>query len=889
MNWKTLLAAVVVALFPATAPAQQIVAEWNFNGLVETDSPPPSVGAGTAALLGGTTASFASGNGSSDPAVDADNAWNISTFPAQGADRRSAGVEFRVPTAGYEGLGLRFDFRASNSGSRRVQVLYSNDGTTFQDAAAFTIAAGAVFTNGLTVDLSSAAPVDNLANLAVRIVSDFDDDNGYAGANGAYGPTGTWRFDQVTFTGRKVGAPDEAPTILAHPASLQRTPGSTATFSVIASGTAPLSYQWTFQGQPIAGATGSSHSLADLTAAQAGEYRVTVRNPVGEVTSNPATLAIGEPPPAFEALTIAALRERVDPETFGPTNTTRLYRVEGTVTTWVNLTTPNHALFYIQDATAGVAVFHSNASNNVPPAGARVQVTAPVTHFNGLLELGPSALNAQHSVVTLGTGDPLPTPRRLALDELAALSAAEFEKLEGSLVLLTNVTLVDPGTGAFRPGTTEKIVDASGYPFDLRIDARPDIGGQAKPTGPFAVIGVMGQFDTSSPWSSGYQIIPSRFADLLAPSKAPTVRHTNFLSRLVRPGDLPTNTFGESVLLPGERLEMQVEISDPEGRPFQLAFPELPGLPDGSGWVGKPVGTLTGTNVVRFVLEPGAAQSGTLFLPSFVAWNAVATNTTAWRVYVPTVAEQRVVAMEFLPNPATAATSPIFNPLRRDPASENPSQHDEYLELVNFGTEAVDLAGWRIWDGTALRHVFYVSTLVPPSGAFLVYGGPLNGFTPVLDAGFEPASESTAGLALNNNGDTIAVYNAATNLVFRVVYPASLVAEGASLTRYPDRDGPFVPQTDVVNQPVSPGRQADGRLFSEPPVQPPQSIHALLVREATGALRLTWNVRVNATYSVWATDELSRPFEKIASGLAGTFAIPDVASRPARFYRISSP
>ncbi|MBL9137952.1 MAG: lamin tail domain-containing protein [Verrucomicrobiales bacterium] len=592
---------------------------------------------------------------------------------------------------------------------------------------------------------------------------------------------------------------------------------------------------------------------------------------------------------------IAFVRQQLDPETLVPTNNTQLYQVEGTVTTWVNLTTASHGLFYIQDETAGIAVFHSGAANVVPPAGARVRVKAPLIHFNGLIELGPVASNGAHEVTTLSTGNPVPEPRPMTIDELSALPAAELDLVEGSLITLTNITLLDLATPTFRSGSTEKVTDASGLPFDLRIDARTDLVSQAKPTGAFAVVGVLGQFDTSNPWTAGYQIIPSRFADLYTPSKAPTVRHTNTLSQLVRSGDVPVNTFSENAVQPGEHLEIAVDLSDPEGRPYRVIFPALDGLAPGSGWtITPPSEPLTGTHRAVFTFQPSAAQAGQLFRPTVVAWNDTATNVTAWRVYVPTAEEQRVVLMELLANPAADAASALFNPLRRDPASENPTQHDEFIELVNFNATPVDLLGWRLWDGTALRHIFYNATPVGASNAFVIYGGPLNGLPPNLDVPFEPASESSAGLALNNNGDVIALYNAQTNLVFRVSYPASLVGETGSITRYPDLNGSFALNSEVSTNAVSPGRQADGRPFSEAPPQPVQEIRVTVSIVPAGGLQLGWNSRAGVTYSVWTTPDLGTPFTQAQSGInaangQATYLDPTAAAAPRRFYRISSP
>lgn len=593
---------------------------------------------------------------------------------------------------------------------------------------------------------------------------------------------------------------------------------------------------------------------------------------------------------------IAHLRSLLDPERWVPTNTTQLYEVEGVVSTWVNLTTTDHGLFYLQDATAGIAVFHSRASNSVPPAGARVRVTGPLLHFNGLLEMGPVATNAAHPVTLLSTGQPLPVPRSLTVEQTAGMSAAELDALEGSLVMFTNVTLVDSGSTTFRSGATEKMTDASGYTFDFRIDSRTDLVGQAKPTGVFAAVGVLGQFDTSDPRTSSYQLIPTRFADILTPGKAPSVRFTNVVSQLAQPGELPVNTYSEVALRPGERLEIEARVSDPEGRTFRLAAGELTGLPAGSGWTGLTAGVPnTSEQTVRFVLQPTSAENGRLILPTLTAWNDVATNTVAWKVYMPTLEEQGLVLMEYFANPSSSPTHPAANPLRRDPPSDNPTQHDEYLEWVNFGSTALDLNGWRVWDGTALRHVFYNPTPVASSNAFILYGGPLNGSTPGLDVPSEPASESSAGLALNNNGDTVAIYNAQTNLVLRVVYSADAVSDRGSFTRYPDRFGSFRAQADVSTNSVTPGRQWDGKRFDEAPTIPVADIRVAAGLKPGGAgIRIVWAVQSGLPYSVWAADALDGTWLPLATGLKfesaeGFFEEATASERLGRFYRISQP
>ncbi len=67
----------------------------------------------------------------------------------------------------------------------------------------------------------------------------------------------------------------------------------TATFSVVATGTAPLEYQWTKNGVPIVGATGSSYTTPPTSGSDDGElFAVTVTNVNGSVTTAPATLTV---------------------------------------------------------------------------------------------------------------------------------------------------------------------------------------------------------------------------------------------------------------------------------------------------------------------------------------------------------------------------------------------------------------------------------------------------------------------------------------------------------------------------------------------------------------------------------------------------------------------
>jgi parallel beta-helix repeat protein len=86
------------------------------------------------------------------------------------------------------------------------------------------------------------------------------------------------------------------PTILLQPLGQTVTAGTNVGFSVTAIGGASLSYQWTFAGAPLAGATSSVLTLTNVLVTQSGGYQVTITNVAGAVTSSMAQLVVNPAP-----------------------------------------------------------------------------------------------------------------------------------------------------------------------------------------------------------------------------------------------------------------------------------------------------------------------------------------------------------------------------------------------------------------------------------------------------------------------------------------------------------------------------------------------------------------------------------------------------------------
>ena len=92
----------------------------------------------------------------------------------------------------------------------------------------------------------------------------------------------------LTVTATPVG-----PSITTQPANQTVNAGQTATFSVVAAGTAPLTYQWQKNNSNIPSANSASYTTpATLSGDNGATFRVIVTNPVTSITSNSATLTV---------------------------------------------------------------------------------------------------------------------------------------------------------------------------------------------------------------------------------------------------------------------------------------------------------------------------------------------------------------------------------------------------------------------------------------------------------------------------------------------------------------------------------------------------------------------------------------------------------------------
>ncbi len=130
------------------------------------------------------------------------------------------------------------------------------------------------------------------------------------GASGTYlgsfglSTSGTLTFSTSSafFTGSS-----GAPIITTQPNAQAVVLGGNATFSVTATGTGTLSYQWYKDGVAIGGATASTLTLSGVTAASAGSYSITVGNSSGSITSTGILLTVGSVPNPGRLINLSVL------------------------------------------------------------------------------------------------------------------------------------------------------------------------------------------------------------------------------------------------------------------------------------------------------------------------------------------------------------------------------------------------------------------------------------------------------------------------------------------------------------------------------------------------------------------------------------------------------
>ncbi len=189
-----------------------------------------------------------------------------------------------------------------------------------------------------------------------------------------------------------------APSITTQPVSQTVIAGNTASFAVAATGTAPLTYQWSKNGAAISGATSSTYTTpAETTADNNAQFTVAVGNSAGTATSNAAILTVS-------AATLL-LNSGSSSLSFGSVN------VSSSSTQTAALTNSGNSSVTISNVTVSGAGFNASGVSSglilAPGQAAILTVTfAPFAagSVTGSVSVASNASNSPDTISLSGTG-----------------------------------------------------------------------------------------------------------------------------------------------------------------------------------------------------------------------------------------------------------------------------------------------------------------------------------------------------------------------------------------------------------------------------------------------------------------------------------------------------
>jgi len=144
---------------------------------------------------------------------------------------------------------------------------------------------------------------------------------------------------------------------------------------------------------------------------------------------------------------------------------------------------------------------------------------------------------------------------------------------------------------------------------------------------------------------------------------------------------------------------------------------------------------------------------------------------------------------------------------------------DEFVELVNYSGDAIDMGNWTLADATGTRHVFPIGTVLEDQCSMILFGGG----TPTGDFGGALVQTASTGyIGLNNGGDTITIADETGVAVLSVTY-GSEGEHNQSITLVPDVYGTvYFKHSEVApdGSLFSPGYRIDGSPLGtcDPPI-----------------------------------------------------------------------
>jgi hypothetical protein len=158
--------------------------------------------------------------------------------------------------------------------------------------------------------------------------------------------------------------------------------------------------------------------------------------------------------------------------------------------------------FYVIDNTGGISVFSNDPFGYTVKEGDEVAIRGTIVQFSGLTQISPDTL------WLISQNNPLKSPTVVTI--LSENTESEFVKI--NKVAFKDKSQWKTGMGT---GFTVDLGDKDGNTIVMRVDNDIDLFNQPVPSYTwFNLTGIGSQFDNTSPFTSGYQILPRYASDL---------------------------------------------------------------------------------------------------------------------------------------------------------------------------------------------------------------------------------------------------------------------------------------------------------------------------------------------------------------------------------------
>jgi hypothetical protein len=189
-----------------------------------------------------------------------------------------------------------------------------------------------------------------------------------------------------------------APAITTQPASQSVLAGKTASFAVAASGTSPMTYQWSKNGLAISGATAATYTTpAETSADNNAQFTVAVSNTAGSATSNAAILTVTS--------ATLLLNSSSSSVSFGSVT------MPNTGSQSITLTNAGNSTITVSNVSVSGAGFNASgvSAGLILTAGQTATLTATFTpsaagSATGSVSVASNATNSPDSITLSGTG-----------------------------------------------------------------------------------------------------------------------------------------------------------------------------------------------------------------------------------------------------------------------------------------------------------------------------------------------------------------------------------------------------------------------------------------------------------------------------------------------------